>query len=225
MKNELEIINEAFKSYRFDSSYKRDEIYEVASEVYTNMEMIRIRHPEVYNEFVGKMIGKAAGAVVNAAGKVKDYIKKQPGEIVKGFKDKRAERLGSGAPAPNASGSKAPPPGEAPQGDEAKPRIENPPPSQKQNNVDVTKIARTQKTLQTVTNKGFQNPGAVSNFLKNPDFQEGFNKMSAMPGFKNLLQGRNPQLLKIAVAAYIAGTANRQDLRNRSMNNINMSGD
>lgn len=211
MKNELEIINEAFKSYRFDSSYKRDEVYEVANEVYTNMELIRIRHPEVYNEFIGKMVGKAAGAAVNAAGKAKDWVKGQVKDAASGYKDQRAKRLGSGAP----------PPSEAPQGGEAKPTIQNPPPSQKQNNVQVNKIQKTQRALQSVTNKGFQNPGQISNLLKNPDFQEGFNKMSSLPGFKGLLKGRNPQLLKIALAAYIAGTGERQDLRNRSMDNFN----
>jgi len=210
MIDEKKLIGEAFKSYRFKPLYtppnKKDEVYEISKEVFENFEMMKEKHPELYNEFIGKLAGKAAGAVVNAAGFVKDkvvsgakavgrYIAGQPGEAAAGYKAQREKRLESKAPAQGE-----------PQGNtDTKGEIQNPPPSrvQAQQKANTTQVVAYKTALNTINKKAFQNPGAVQQMMASPEFNDAFQKMANNPIFK----GKNPNILKAAIASYLVAAS------------------
>jgi hypothetical protein len=229
MIDEKKLIGEAFKSYRFKPLYtppnKKDEVYEISKEVFENFEMMKEKHPELYNEFLqtmAKYAGKAAGATANAIGAAKDYLVGAGREAVAGYKSQREKRLGSKAPAQGE-----------PQGNtDTKGEIQNLPPSQAQaqKTNDATKTLGYKKALNTINQKAFQNPGAVKSMMASPEFNDAFQKMANSPIFK----GKNPQILKAAIASYlvVAGgninkfgdrkqmtTANREADRNRLIGN------
>lgn len=215
--NENELISEAFSSYRFqkNSTLYSDKTISNFLSLYNEMnsgvyeknslernkinnyfesreeaEIREIAEMIVYDEKIGEAIkgiakkaisglGRAAGSAVRLAGRAKEEFKK-------GYE---AGRGTSGSNQNAGSGE------------------QQPQRSQETNNPEqnmLGKVAQVKSQIDKIQKTGLMNTAEVKSILGNKSFQEAIKDFVSKPLLREKLGGRNPMLLKIAIASYLA---------------------